>query len=304
MGLHPSSIRLFLQLHSRYSFKGPVLTFGNQEIWASYNDLISYFHNNRLPFNKPDEIVLHTSRIFKQDPDLAIISDQFVHAKVLFGMLGISEYYDMDKFESDSPSILHDLNLQVPNALHNRFSLIVDGGTIEHIFDVRQVMENILTMLKPDGCIVHISSFNMDHGFYAFSPCFFFDFYTANGFTDFSCYILQTDTKNIIKNYRRRNPVFEYLYGMPLEKMIDPKKQILVFFTARRIEVKKTMVIPTQGIFDPDNVGVTDVNKRSFCSYVPPTFHPLVQPFRLSLLGIKSWVNNLRIKNSVKIRNI
>jgi hypothetical protein len=302
MGLLPSSIRLLLQLHKRYLFKGPVLTLGNQEVWASYDDLASYFRDSGLSFTDPETIALHTSRLFRQDPDLAMISDQFVHAKVLFRMLGISEYYDMDKFDSDSPIILHDLNLPVPKEFNNKFSLIVDGGTIEHIFDVRRVMENILSMLMPGGCVVHISSFNMDHGFYAFSPCFFFDFYKANGFTDFSCYILQTDTKNIIKNYRGRNPVFEYAYGMPLAKIIDHDKQILVFFTARRNEVKESMVIPTQGIFDPDNMKGTDVNNRSFYTYVPSTLRPLVQPFRLLILRMISWANQTRYY--MKIREI
>jgi len=302
MGLLPSSIRLLLQLHSRYSFTGPMLALGNQEIWATYDDLISYFNDEGLSFNEPDTIALNTSRLFRQDPNLALISDQFVHAKVLFGMLGISEYFDIDKFESDSPSILHDLNFPVPKEHHNKFSFIVDGGTIEHIFDVRQVMENILLMLKEGGCVVHISSFNMDHGFYAFSPCFFFDFYKANGFTDFSCYILQTDIKNIIKNYRSQNPVFEYYYGMPLEKLIDYDKQILTFFSARKTEFKRSMVIPTQGIFDPNNIVTTNINKRSCYSYVPPKLRPLLQPVYLSILQIKSWVNQLKV--SIKIRNV
>lgn len=63
---------------------------------------------------------------------------------------------------------------------------IYDGGTIEHIFHVPNVMENIADTLKVGGTILHHSPTNnyVDHGFYQFSPTFFLDYYAANGFTD------------------------------------------------------------------------------------------------------------------------
>jgi len=303
MGLLPSSIRLFLQLHKNYSFKGPVLTLGNQEIWASYDDLVAYFAENNIPFEKPGSITPHTSRLFREDRYLSRIADRFVHAKVLFEMLGMQEYFDMDKFASDSPAILHDLNIPVPKDLQEKFSLILDGGTIEHIFDVRQVMDNVLAMLKPGGCIVHICSFNMDHGFYAMSPCFYFDFYKANGFGDFSCFILQINSGNILKKYRRKNPVFEYSYGMRLDSMIDHDKQVLVFFAARKLEKTEDLVVPIQGVFNP----VTS-NKQTqesfFDTKIPKLLRPITEPFRMPVLRVYAWVNRMNLKNRRRVRMV
>lgn len=250
MGLLPSSIKLLLQFNKKYHFEGPILSLGNQEIWASYADLKDYFTKGGSPHNEPKAISPHTSYTFLSDPNLAKLAKDFVHARVFFEMMGMNDYADMDKFDSDKPTYLHDMNLPVPNALHDSFSLILDGGTIEHIFDVRQVLANIVKMLKPGGCVVHISSYSIDHGFFGLSPCLFYDFYSANGFEDFTCYILQVDFRNILKTYRYRNDYFEYKYGMNLQNLLDNSKQALVFFVGRKVKAVKELCIPVQGIYN------------------------------------------------------
>lgn len=305
MGLLPSSLRLLISLHQKYSFNCPVLTLGNQEIWATYADLKRYFNDSGVPVTGPKEITLHSSKMFKQSSTLSKLSENFVHAKVFFEMMGLCEYSDMDKFTCDSPHYIHDLNYPVPEELHNAFSLVLDGGTVEHIFDIRQVMENIVSMVKPNGCIIHISSFNADHGFYAFSPCFFFDFYSINGFSDFSCYILQIDLPDIIKDYSGKNTIFEYTFGMPLGDLIDQGKQILIFFAARRDEIERPFRVPVQGIFDPekrhtgrDNLSVP--GKYTFESLVPLPIRPILQPLHSVVLSLKNTIDHYKVKQRVR----
>ena len=304
MGLLPSSIKFLIRFHQKYAFEGPVLTLGNQEIWATYDDLKKYFQEMKADYIDASEIKFHHSGLFRKDPTLAKISEKFVHAKVFFEMLGISEYYDVDKYDTDDTIYKFDLNFPVPARLHEKFSLIIDGGTAEHIFDIRQVMENILVMLKPGGCVVHISSYNMDHGFYAISPCFYFDFYKVNGFADFSCYILQIDHKNLLGNYAQLSSFFEYSYGMSFEKLIDSDKNILVFFAAKRRQPKTSLKIPTQSIFDQseDSFSCTpQKDKRyTFDTVVPAILKPLLQPFRPTIRYIYTRISNARCHPSPK----
>jgi hypothetical protein len=249
MGLLPSSIKLLIKFDQKYQFEGPVLSLGNQEIWASYTDLKTYFSEMDSSYEEPGEIVPHTSYMFSSDPNLAALARDFVHARVFFEMLGMRDYADMDKFDSDKPTYLHDLNLPVPGSLCDRYSLILDGGTIEHIFDVRQVLGNIVQMLKPGGCVLHIGSYSMDHGFYGLSPCLFYDLYSANGFEDFTCHVLQVDFRNILKTYRDQHEYFEYSYGMNLQNLLDGFRQPLVFFAARKVKPVKDLTVPVQGIY-------------------------------------------------------
>jgi SAM-dependent methyltransferase len=308
MGLLPSSLKLLIQYDKKYEFEGPVLSLGNQEIWASYADLRSYFEELGRPYREVETIAPQTSYMFSSDPALAVLSRDFVHARVFFEMLGLDDYADMDKFDSDQPTYLHDLNLPVPDSLCRPYSLILDGGTIEHIFDVRQVLANIVQMLKPGGCVVHISSYSIDHGFYGLSPCLFHDFYSANGFEDFSCHVLQVDFRNILKTYKKRHKYFEYKYGMNFQGLLDTYKQTLIFFAARKAAQLDEITVPVQGIYKNRFGSVLGTGKQEETLSNPKSTDnggPGFAPFQRSMKFVRSLIWRLRNqKNAVENKNI
>ena len=94
------------------------------------------------------------------------------HADALFTYLGANTVESIDYSPFEQASIIHDLNKPVPSELHNRFDFIYDGGTIEHIYDVKTTMENIKSMLKVGGIFAGLSVADncLGHGFYQFSP--------------------------------------------------------------------------------------------------------------------------------------
>ena len=69
--------------------------------------------------------------------------------------------------------------------LHNYYDLVYDGGTIEHIFDVKQALQNIMSLPRIGGrVIIHTMANNyFGHGFYQFSPELFYRaFSPENGY--------------------------------------------------------------------------------------------------------------------------
>ena len=62
------------------------------------------------------------------------------------------------------------------------YDFIVDGGTMEHIFDNRQYMSNVYSLLKIGGYYVASVPANnyLEHGFYQFSPTYFADLTYSN----------------------------------------------------------------------------------------------------------------------------
>ena len=56
-----------------------------------------------------------------------------------------------------------------------KYDFILDGGTIEHIFNAAQVCQNIIDMLEIGGVYVSITPNNnfSGHGMYQFSPEFY-----------------------------------------------------------------------------------------------------------------------------------
>ena len=249
MGFLPSHLRLLLRAHRKHSFRGPVCTLGNQETWATYRDLEALFRGAGVDYRPVTAPAGHTSKMFSEDPALREMARDFVHSRVYFQMLGIDDYKDIDAFDFDRPAVQHDMNLQLPADYLGSCGLVIDGGTAEHIFDVRQVLTNTAQLLRVGGHVIHMASIELDHGFYSFSPCLFYDFYAANGFSDFSCYIMQFDYRNILHEYRDTVPVFEYQYGMRMDDLLDAHRKPAVFFVARKDREQDGLVVPMQGIY-------------------------------------------------------
>jgi hypothetical protein len=246
VGLLPSILRLTIDLHKEVGFRGPVITLGNQDTYASYADLVAMFEERGCPISKPAEVTPHSSLLFEQA--YAERAREFVHARTFFAMLGIDEYLDVDLLDDDRPIIHHDLNLPVPDELRDRFGLVFDSGTLEHIFDVRACLENITAMARVGGWVLHFSPASnlVDHGFYSISPTLFFDFYRANGFERERCVIFEWNPLDPWE----RCPYFAYRYGMQLNGLLDPRRATMICFAARKREAVEPRV-PLQGSYDP-----------------------------------------------------
>jgi hypothetical protein len=95
-----------------------------------------------------------------------------------------TESIDFSTYEG--ASIIHDMNLPIPDELKGRFSVVIDGGTLEHVFNYSQALKNAMDMVAVGGHFLVITGCNnwMGHGFYQFSPELFFRaFSDENGFT-------------------------------------------------------------------------------------------------------------------------
>ena len=78
----------------------------------------------------------------------------------------------MDASDYERATVIHDLNEPIPERLYDQYDIIFDGGTIEHIFDVKTVFDNVKKMLKVNGVFLSVNGGNnhLGHGFYQFSP--------------------------------------------------------------------------------------------------------------------------------------
>ena len=143
---------------NREYVKGNFLMLGRQglHLWNEH------FERGRSIFNKHDPDTEYET-IFRED---GWHSDNFIK------YLGADLVDSMDYSDFEQANIIHDLNKPVPKELENKYDIIFDGGTIEHVFDVKTVMENIKKMLRINGVFITIGPANncMGHGFYQFSP--------------------------------------------------------------------------------------------------------------------------------------
>lgn len=74
------------------------------------------------------------------------------------------------------------VNLNDPQNWAPAWDLVIDGGTIEHCFNIGQAFWNAWSAVTEGGHIVHVSPLSMvNHGFYNINPTAYVDFYQANG---------------------------------------------------------------------------------------------------------------------------
>ena len=64
--------------------------------------------------------------------------------------LGAQNVVALDYFDKRA-ELRFDMNNPVPKKYHNRFGTLVDIGSLEHVFDVKQALINCMKMLKPRG---------------------------------------------------------------------------------------------------------------------------------------------------------
>ena len=83
---------------------------------------------------------------------------------------GTVESLDVSTYEK--ATILHDMNLTVPYELRERFTVVHDGGTIEHVFNVPEAFKNCMEMVRVGGHFTQVNVANnyTGHGFWQFSP--------------------------------------------------------------------------------------------------------------------------------------
>ena len=94
----------------------------------------------------------------------------------LFRILGSTRIDSLDNSTYEGANVIHDMNMPLPDALKEQYDLVVDGGTLEHVFFFPTALENAMKLVKPGGHLMLMTPANglCGHGFYQFSPELFF----------------------------------------------------------------------------------------------------------------------------------
>lgn len=125
--------------------------------------------NQKFDFSKSDYQSL--SNIFKLNdfPQIETGAD-------FLRFLGATEVSAMDFSDYEGAAILHDLNEPISIELKEKFSFVLDGGTLEHVFNFPVALVNAMEMVETGGHLMIITGGNnfLGHGFYQFSPELFY----------------------------------------------------------------------------------------------------------------------------------
>lgn len=115
------------------------------------------------------------------------------YTETFFKSLGAETVDSLDISDFEGAGLIHDLNAPIPDDLSERYDLIYDGGTTEHIFDVATCMDNLNSLLAPNGVLAACAPGNnwFAHGFYQFGPELVYGYWKHGcGFDVLDCVML------------------------------------------------------------------------------------------------------------------
>lgn len=118
---------------------------------------------------------------------------------LLLEQFGATAVASIDASDYEEATYVRDLNIFIEPDFP-KFDSVIDAGSLEHVFDIRTSFANISRCCKVGGQIVHISPANnfVGHGFYQFSPEFFFSLYSeVHGFAETEVYLADLGRPNV-----------------------------------------------------------------------------------------------------------
>lgn len=183
MGIAISGITsLFLEI-KRAPFSGKILQLGRQDIYFDFPTLQNFARIAGIKLSNVESI---GHRFNQWRPKVETLDDI-----TFFKLIGFDEVESVDVTDYENPSFTHDFNFPIGSEHFEKYDLVYDGGSLEHIFHIPCALSNVTKLLKNGGRIVHESPLHnyIDHGFYQFCPGFFHDYYEANKFSDIRCRI-------------------------------------------------------------------------------------------------------------------
>jgi hypothetical protein len=107
---------------------------------------------------------------------------------VLKTITGAHEIVSIDYSDYEGATVVHDMNAPIGAShpeLIGQFDLVIDGGTLEHVFNVPMALGNVMDLCRIDGFVLMANPSNnlCGHGFYQFSPELMYRVFSeANGF--------------------------------------------------------------------------------------------------------------------------
>jgi hypothetical protein len=114
--------------------------------------------------------------------------------ELLVSALGAARVDSFDYSDFEGCTYVADMNKPLNHP--GQYDTVIDAGTLEHIYNVPQALQNLSALCATGGQILHILPANNQcgHGFWQFSPELFYSLYSAkNGYADTQVFIADSD---------------------------------------------------------------------------------------------------------------
>lgn len=198
MSISPTVIRLLAREHLFKPIEGKMLLLGRQPVPFTYEEVLEIMRSEG--YEPSADVVSNLTIEFDTETTYAKKRGgigKFITDTTFFAMFGITELESMDVSSYESCDIVHNLNEPIPEALVDQYDFIIDGGTFDHLFDIRNAFQNVARLIKPGGRILqwNAASNFVSQAYISFGPDMIYDYFILNKFVDTKVYVAEIDTQ-------------------------------------------------------------------------------------------------------------
>lgn len=191
MGISVNVMEAIIRDRAHAPFRGKAYTLGRQTMATTPRETFSLF--NRLGVESAlgvEDLGVDKTTHFA----INYARKETIRDVDFFRMLGLEEIYALDISDFEGAEIIVDLNEPIRPALENSCGLLVDGSTLDNIFDPCTGLKNIARMMAPGGRCFLVNMGNASDEFTGvpytmFNPLWFFDYFAWNNFAYCQVYI-------------------------------------------------------------------------------------------------------------------
>lgn len=188
MGIGIAAAQILLELKNLGKFKDlkSVAEIGSQEIHLKKKDLEDLYLQSGLD----------PSNLSKYDNIDNWPKQPRASSKKFYEDLGFSDYSSID-INNEHGAIPLDLNDELKDEkLFNKFDVVTDFGSCEHVFNVSECYKTIHKILKVNGLIIITQAVSRGNGYFLYDRSFLDGIVAANNYDIlYSSYIVTTGTK-------------------------------------------------------------------------------------------------------------
>jgi len=184
MGISRAFAALIINEHSYRPLSGRVLCIANLCVAMTPTETQELAARYGIEINADDLVLDEATRSKGRDA---------VDMRSFFRTVCGCEVDVMDISSYEGATILADLNDTIADELCGRYDVVVEGGTLDNIFDPANAMRNLHNLLAPGGRMFSLNVFNasiFNSSYQSLPPDWFFDFYASNQYEDLVMYFV------------------------------------------------------------------------------------------------------------------